>query len=125
MHFATLRYLLKVFTVGVTAGRNKTKGVEIIRNDNEVRIALYGARTLDLRSVMRNLKRTNDARVKKYVCTLYGHPCVDTLFVRDFSNTETSLTKPEIANFFDGKGRDVDRHVLGSNVYFTVHHCNS
>jgi hypothetical protein len=56
MHFATLRYLLKVFTVGVTAGRNKTRGVEIIRNDTEVRTELYGDRTLDLKSVMRNLK---------------------------------------------------------------------
>jgi len=56
MHFATLRYLLKVFTVGVTAGRNKAKDVEIIRNDTEVRIELYGDRTLDLKSVMMNLK---------------------------------------------------------------------
>jgi hypothetical protein len=56
VHFATLRYLLKVFTVGVTAGRNKTKGVEIIRSDTVVRIELYGDRTLDLKSVMRNLK---------------------------------------------------------------------
>jgi hypothetical protein len=57
MHFATLRYLLKVFTVGVTAGRNKTKDVEIIRNDTEVRIELYGDRAaLDLKSVMTNVK---------------------------------------------------------------------
>jgi len=56
MHFATLRYLLKVFTVGVTAGRNKTKGVEIIRSDTEVRIELYGDRTLRLKSLTRNLK---------------------------------------------------------------------
>jgi len=52
MHFATLRYLLKVFTVGVTAGRNKTKAVEIIRNDTEVRIELYGDRTVDLKELM-------------------------------------------------------------------------
>ena len=49
-------YLLKVFTVGVTAGRNKTKGVEIIRNDTEVRIEHYRDRTVYLKYVMRDLK---------------------------------------------------------------------
>ena len=70
MHFATLRCLLNVFFSfsflgGVTAGRNKTKGLGIIRNDTEVRIEVYGDRPLDLKSVMRNFKRTDDAKVKK------------------------------------------------------------
>jgi hypothetical protein len=67
VHFATLRYLLKVFTVGVTAGRNKTKDVQIIRNDTEVLIEqLYGDRTLDgFKICYDELKVSNDARVKK------------------------------------------------------------